>query len=487
MLNAIAAASWHRRDTLAAADEQQLNKRQRDECADDRSPRCCQCSRPSNEQAADEGGACNTEVERRDVEARGRANRIMAIWLPSLQDKSGTRAQVLVDALRVDITAGLLRPRDRLPPQRELAYRLGLSPHTVMRAYSKAIRRGYVRGEVGRGTYVCSPEPRTQEVENVALARPETGPIDFSRNLPFPGESGQALAATLADLVRAGGLADCLDHERGDVTSRHRQAGATWIGRHGLSVEAERVVLTCGTQQGSFATLAVVLRPGDVLLTEALAYAPLKAMARHLGVRIIGFAMDNEGILPEAFEAACRQHTAPALYLTPTLQTPNATTMGEARRQAIARIAEIRDLVLVEDDVFGLLLAARPLAVAAFAPNRTVFITGLSKVVAPGLRVGFVHTPEHLTGAVEAAVAMPAWMPPPLIGEIATRWIGYGTAQTLMEDQRRHAARRHAMAHEELASVGCKTDPYGSHLRLPLPAQWEARPPRPPPNMRACW
>lgn len=376
--------------------------------------------------------------------------------------------------MRADIDAGLLKPGDRLPPQRDLAYRLGLSPQTVMRAYADATRRGYVRGEVGRGTYVCPPDGRQPPGDTPALSRPEAGPVDFSRNLPFAGESGQALATTLADLVRAGGLADYLDHDRRDVALRHRQAGAAWIARLGLSTSAEQTILTCGAQQGILAVLAAVLHPGDVLLTETLAYAPVKEMARHLGVRIVGLAMDDEGVLPEAIEAACRQTPARALYLTPTLQTPTALTMSERRRGIVARLADAHDLILIEDDVFGFLPKCRPDPVAVLAPQRTVFVTGLSKIAAPGLRVGFVHAPDRLVGAISTAVAVSSWMPPPLMGEIAARWVGDGTAEMLKEGQRAHAARRQAMARAALAGFKYRTDPCGSHLWLSLPEHWQA-------------
>ncbi|MBB1092441.1 PLP-dependent aminotransferase family protein, partial [Rhodopseudomonas palustris] len=398
----------------------------------------------------------------------------MAIWTPSLKGRRGTRALALVEAMRADIMAGLLAPGDRLPPQRDLAYRLGLSPHTVMRAYAEAARRGYVRGEVGRGTYVSSPVCRHQTGEDPVLRRPEIGPVDFSRNLPFVGESEQALAATLADLVRAGGLADYLDHESNDVALRHRRAGAAWVAMTGLSTSVEKIILTCGAQQGIFATFAAVLHPGDVLLTEALTYAPVKSIARHLGVRIVGLPMDRDGICPEAIEAACRQHPARALYITPTLQTPTAVTMGERRRRIIAHLADAHDLILIEDDVFGLLPQSVPDPVAAFAPQRSVYITGLSKTAAPGLRVGFVHAPDRLVGAIRNAVIMSSWMPPPLMSEIAAQWVADGTAEKLKEGQRAHASRRQAMACGALAGFHYHTDPFGSHLWLSLPEHWQA-------------
>ncbi|QCL97765.1 PLP-dependent aminotransferase family protein [Agrobacterium tumefaciens] len=396
----------------------------------------------------------------------------MAIWTPNIDNMAGTRARALVEAIRQDIAAGLLKPGDRLPPQRELAYALRLSPNTVMRAYAEATRRGYVAGAVGRGTYVRSPVEHASESMPPSLGRTDQGPVDFSLNLPFPGAGGDALAGTLASLVRGGGLCAYLDHQQGDASARHAQAGARWIAQSGFDASGDNLVLTNGSQQGIFVSLMSTLRPGEPLLSEALTYAPLKAMARQLGLRLVGVPMDPEGLLPDALEAACRQWSAKVLYCTPTLQTPTTATMGEDRRRRIARIAEACDLVIIEDDVFGALPPARPVPLAAFAPDRTILVTGLSKSVAPGLRVGFVHSPEKLVQAIRSAVAVSTWMPPPLMAEVASRWIEDGTAERLNQEQRAHAARRQAMARQILAGLDVTADPHGLHLWLSMPDWW---------------
>jgi len=148
--------------------------------------------------------------------------------------------------------------------------------------------------------------------------------------------------------------------------------------------------------------------------------------------------------------------------------------MSEGRREEIARIAAAHDLTIIEDDVFGFLPTARPLPLAAMAPEHTVFTTSVSKSAAPGLRVGYVHAPERLAPAIRSAVAVSSWMPPPLMGEIASRWILDGTAARLNEAQRAHAARRQAMARRALSSHFYKADPHGFHLWLPLPESWQA-------------
>ncbi|MGT0250450.1 aminotransferase-like domain-containing protein [Burkholderia pyrrocinia] len=396
------------------------------------------------------------------------------MWNPSLDGRSGTRASALVEAIRDDIAAGLLKVGDRLPPQRQLADALGLSPQTVMRAYAEATRRGYVRGEVGRGTFVCFWRNQVSQHGEATLLRPERGPVDFSQNLPLPGEAGRALTETLADLVRSGACSDYLDHQRADAGLRYRSAAAKWISTLGLQADAQYVVLSNGAQQGILAVLLALLRPGDVLLTEVLSYAPLLALARHLGARVVGVAIDDEGIVPDALESACRQHKPRALYLTPTLQTPTTVTMGEERRKQIVRVARAHDLTIVEDDVFGFLPPARPIPITALAPERTFFIGSLSKSVAPGLRVGFVLAPAEHASAVNAAVNLSSWMPPPLMMEIAARWIDNGVASALNVRQRAHAARRQSMARAALIGLDYRADPHGLNLWLFLPDHWRA-------------
>ncbi|MEU7002506.1 PLP-dependent aminotransferase family protein [Nonomuraea sp. NPDC046570] len=396
----------------------------------------------------------------------------MEMWIPSIERAAGTRAQAIADAIGADIAAGRLQAGDRLPPQRDLAEALALSPNTVMRAYSQAVRRGYVVGEVGRGTYV-RPADAVPQDGPVALTRRLDGPVDLSLGLPFIGSAGDALSATLAEIARSRDLGALLDN--GEARGRHADAGAAWLCQLGLAAESERIMLVNGAQQGICATLLALLRPGDTLLTEQLTYAPLKALAGHLGVQIHALSMDDEGLLPDSLETACRSAAPKLLYCTPTLQTPTAATMSEGRREHIARIAAAHDLVIVEDDVFGFLPDGRPLPLAVFAPDHTVFITSVSKSMAPGLRVGYVHAPDRLFPAISAAIAVSSWMPPPLMAEIASRWIEDGTATRLNEAQRSHAARRQAMARELLSDHVYHAHPQGPHVWLELPEYWTSR------------
>ena len=411
----------------------------------------------------------------------------MTIWRPNLGETAGPKYLRIADAIGAGIADGSLTARDRLPTQRDLAFELGVSLNTVSRAYAEATRRGFLHGEVGRGTYVRTGGPLQADASNTgtaetagpaAMTRPADGPVDFSRNLPAAGDSAAALAATLAALQSGDALAAYLDYQT-DATDRgrdrHGAAAAAWIGQLGLEVAGgEDVVLTNGAQHGLMVALLTLLRPGDVLLTESLTYAPVKAMARHLDVRLLPVAMDAGGLAPDALDAACRTTAARTLYCLPTLHTPTTITMTADRRREIAAVARAHDLTIVEDDVFGFLPPDRPPPLAAFAPERTLFVTSVSKSLAPGLRVGYLHAPRRLRQPLRAAVNLTCWIPPPLMAAIASRWIEDGTARRLNDFQRSEARARQAMARDILRGHDVRSDPFGFQAWLPLPAPWRA-------------
>ena len=398
----------------------------------------------------------------------------MAIWRPTLDPDSPNRATAIADAIAADVASGRLAAGDRLPPQRILAWALGLSPNTVMRAYDEARRRGLVAGEVGRGTYVRAQAPALPRGGLTPLSRSQDGPVDFSRNLPFTGAAAGELAVTLTELGKEPGLADFLDRGAERVRAPQLAAAAAYLGRVGLDVPPSNIALTNGGQQGVFSALMALSRPGDALVVEALTYQPVMAMALHLGLRLVPAAMDDEGVLPDALDAAVRRSGARLAYLMPTLHTPTTATLGPDRRREIATIAERHTLTIVEDDVFGFLPRERPQPIAALAPARTVFVMSVSKSMAPGLRVGYVAAPGPLLSAIEAAIAVSSWMPPPLMAEIARRWIVDGTCARLNAAQQAHAARRQVMARRLLGNRPYRADPDGLHLWLPLPPEWPA-------------
>lgn len=398
----------------------------------------------------------------------------MAIWVPDLTGRRGPKYLQIVEVLAEDIVSGRLTPGEKLPPHRELAYQLGLSPHTASRAYAEAVRRALIRGEVGRGSFVRAADPAVQVGEWSGLRREVTGPIDLSRNLPFPGFAEPHIRRVLGEISAGNGVGALLDYQTDGDLAHHSDAAIAWLDLCGIKAEVDQVVTTMGAQHGVLCTLIALLRPGDLLLTEALTYAPVRAMAERLGLHMASVAMDADGTVPDAFAELCLQAKPKAFYLIPTLHVPTTVTLSDARRQAIAQIAQRHDVMLIEDDVFGLLKADRPAPLATWAPEHTVYVTSLSKVVAPGLRVGFLRAPAQIAPALQHALNLSIWMAPPMTLEVAARVIREGHAEWLTTQQREAAERRQSLARTVLAQVDFVADPQGLHLWMPLPADWKA-------------
>lgn len=396
----------------------------------------------------------------------------MTKWIPDLQNHSGPRYAAIADALAADVALGRFKPGDRLPTHRDLAWRLGVTVGTVSRAYAEAERRGLVSGEVGRGTYVRTAI--AAETQMKLHTQEAAGLIDLNFNFPPMGGEDRMFSSVLQDLANDPASPTLLTYQPHEGIDTHRAAGAEWLALSGLTVPVEQTLVTAGAQHGIVTVLAALTRPGDKILTESLTYPGIQLAARLLGLRLEGLPMDGDGLLPDAFEAACRNGGAKALYCIPTLQNPTTASLPEERRRAIAEIAEHHGVAVVEDDLFRLMAPEAPPPICRFAPDQGYYITSLSKTVAPGLRLGFVAGPARATERLATAVRTTCWMASPLTGEIAARWIRDGTAKRIMEARRRETAARREIAFDILGQWDLDCAPGALHFWLHLPEPWRS-------------
>lgn len=371
-------------------------------------------------------------------------------WNPRLKRSPAPRYAALLEALAADIGSGILRPGDRLPPQRILARNTGLSLGTITRVYAAAEQRGLVKGEVGRGTFVrdlTDPASYTPELDRGRIdLGPTAVPIE-------PGDLGQrALQAALVQLSNRSDLAGLSGYQSHGGSQEQREAGVRWLESLGVAATPGEVILTAGAQHGTVMALNALAK-GSSLMVEELTYPGLLTATRWLGLDLLPIAMDADGLLPDALARACKQRGGRVLYCMPTHHNPTGSVMSLARRRMIVDIAREHDITIVENGALAPLIANPPPAIATLAPERTWYISSLSKATIPAVRTGFLKVPADRYQEVVDAVTATLWSVSPLLPAIAVRWINDGTAIAIRDARRAEIADRRRRASRMLGAL----------------------------------
>lgn len=377
------------------------------------------------------------------------------------------RYKNLVDAYAADIRSGRLAPGTRLPTHRQLAMQEGLALVTASRVYAELAAMGLVSGETGRGTFVR--ETSLAPGQGIDQKDVAVGMIDLNFNYPsLPGQA-ELLRTALRQLALSGDLEALLRYQPHAGRAHERACVARHLLTRGVEVTAEQVLIVNGAQQGLAVTLMALLKPGDVIAADALTYSGFKVLAEALHLEIVAIPSGDQGPDLDALEKLCRRRAVRAVYSMPTLHNPLGWVTPLAQREQLVAIARRHDLTLIEDAAYAFLEENPPRALIDLAPERTVYVSGLSKNIATGLRVGFIAAPIEQVPALERVIRATTWNTPGIMTAIACGWLEDGTVTLLEEQKRNDAKARQAMAAEMLKGLPCIGHPASYFLWLPLP------------------
>jgi len=374
----------------------------------------------------------------------------------------------LVNAIRLSIENGSLKPGDRLPSQRELAQRLGLAVGTVTKAYSEAARLKLVSTEVGRGTFVL------QSANNHLPTTEATGGLyDLTFNQVAYEEAHPAeLHTSLINILKRSEHSGIYNYELDADISNIREHASNWLASIGHPTNIENLVICNGVQHGLFLAVQSLATPETVILTEQLGYPGISLLNSILGYSLRGVEIDQFGLKMEDLRKACKETNSKVLICAPSLHNPTNSVMPIERRKQLAEVAEEFDLYIVEYDVNGIPVADFTTPVGSLIPDRTYFITGTWKVTGLGASLGFISAPTDFVHRLTAAVQATSWSPSPLLREIVATWIADGTASRVGTWHIGEISKRLELAKHALNGFEYFSHPSSYNLWLELPEPW---------------
>jgi 2-aminoadipate transaminase len=323
--------------------------------------------------------------------------------------------QQLAEQIRKYIRSGALSSGARLPTVRQLASEYGLTRLTVHSAYTELQAEGLVEAIVGRGTFVASepPIPTGMRISTVRVQPPPAWLsqgvladmmrmaghdelISFAQLAPpveaYPGtDFSRSLRAVMDDPAALG-----YGSPQGEAVLRTEVARL--LLDRGIVTAPEQILITAGGQQGIDLTLRSFTTPDNVVLVEEPTYVGMIELAAQRGQRLVGIPLDEQGIRLDALEAACKLYRPRLLYLIPTFHNPTGHTLSAERRQGVLRLANKYDLLILEDDIVGLLAYDGPPPTALKADDqdgRVLSMLSFSKIVLPTLRLAAMVVPAQ--------------------------------------------------------------------------------------------
>ena len=376
------------------------------------------------------------------------------------------RYKTIVDKFARTIRSGELPAGRRLPTHRRLAADEGISLATATRVYAELEAMGLVSGETGRGTFVRETAlPAGHGVDQQAVA---ANVRDLNFNYPTLIGQGEQLRDALRELSAAGDIESHLRYQPHAGRLSEREIIAGYLTGNGFAPKAEHILIVNGAQHGLAVTVMGLLRPGDVVAVDALTYSGFKALAELYHLELIAIPSRSDGPCLDALASLCAQRDVRALYTMPTLHNPLGWVLTPAQRQRLAAIARQHDLLIIEDAAYAYLVRQPPPPLTCYAPERTVYITGFSKNVATGLRVGVVVCPDELKPALERAIRATTWNTPSLVSALICGWIKDGSVSRFETLKRQDARLRQSLARESLRGLPYVGHPDAYFLWLPL-------------------
>jgi GntR family transcriptional regulator/MocR family aminotransferase len=399
------------------------------------------------------------------------------------------------DFISRQILTGKLAPAMRLPSTRELARSLGVNRITVNAAYAELEAQGLLSGRQGSGSYVSAgsasfPGIVNNELNNTKLPAWQRSLNEPGGPLPPPAQAPDAGLRNDPDAFRfADGTGDgrlfpveefrktlqvvlCRDGRRAleyDGPGGYdplRVTIARIMTSEGIPAHPDHVLITSGAQQAISLIARLLLRPGDRVLVENPTYAIALDLFRFLGAEIIGVELDEEGLRTDRLEELMTKRRPKLIYTIPNFQNPTGVCLSRGRRQALVDLASRFDVPVLEDDYVGDLRYDGhdlPALKTLDVHGGVIYVRTFSKMLMPGLRVGFILAQGPVLRRLEACKRVTDLASSSLIQRALEAYITVGRYHA----QLRRACRTYRRRRDRMLTALADRLPGGVRWQLP--------------------
>ena len=410
------------------------------------------------------------------------------IWPTEPLTGAGPKYKTVVGMIRTKISQGELQPGAKLPPVRDLAWQLKITPGTVARAYTVLTDSGVLKAEVGRGTFVAEvgssltqpPPDKPLNLIEIDVVEHNSSAADsdhvnlFSPHLPIGGQA-QLIHSVLHDIAQDPPSGVMHYPSRKSATAA-RQAMAGWLRDAPIGpFDESDIVLSHGGQNGILLVFQTVLRGRrPIVFVEELAYPGFRRAAELVRAEIVPIAMDADGIIPEALAQAAVDHPEGQILCTsPEVHSPTCSFTPMERRLEIVIVASKHDLQILEDDCYRMGRAEGE-GYRSIAPERGWYITSLSKSLTPALRVGCALGPRGTANALHRAAEHGFFgLATPLI-DLTAGLLSHPQLPQVMVNARRGVERYVKVAVNVLGAFDLRWRKDVPFVWLVLPSGWRA-------------
>ena len=321
-------------------------------------------------------------------------------WKP---DRARLRKPVylsLVELLEEEIVSGRLLPGTKLPPQRELADYLDINFTTVTRAFDICRSKGLIYGVTGKGTFIA---PHAAELVTIHEKDGRDKFISMGYIASFE-QCNSIVAEAARRVVMKDYFQELLEYSNWRGRPNHISAARRWLDGYGVHVDDEHISFIYGATNGLSIILASLFKTGDTIAVDEYTFSNFMELARIYNIRMEPIACDENGMLPDELERACRLNSIQGIYLMPSCSNPTTVRIPLERRKALAGVISAFDLIVIEDDYTADLPSDELPTMFGLLPEQTCYLCGVSKILCTGLRVSFLAYGERFRARIVNAI-----------------------------------------------------------------------------------